>query len=112
VRHPDTVVAPARLWSAVIKYVTRAIGCQPGAVPDEACAWPDDDNPDSWGDLFECLFQGHDALLLYDMPASSAESVIDGVNLHPSQWVAEFGLPIWVPERPDSSDDPADSGNR
>jgi hypothetical protein len=87
-------------------------GCQPGAVPDEACAWPDDDNPDSWGDLFECLFQGHDALLLYDMPASSAESVIDGVNLHPSQWVAEFGLPIWVPERPDSSDDPADSGNR
>ncbi len=38
--------------------------------------------------------RGHDALLLYDMPAASAEFVIDGVNLHPSQWVAEFGLPI------------------
>jgi len=60
-------------------------------------------NPRGWADLFELLFQDHDVLMLYDMPAQTTESAAGAVNLDPSRWFSfsEFTLPYPVPDRPD-----------
>jgi hypothetical protein len=68
----------------------RAAVADTGSPPNEACGWPDSANPRGWGDLFEFLFQDHDVLMLYDMPAEGAESAAGAVNL----------LPFSVPDRP------------
>lgn len=55
--------------------------------------------PDDWADLFEILFQDHDILLLYDMPAEAAETAIDAANLRVEEWFTEFDHPYTVPTR-------------
>jgi hypothetical protein len=78
----------------------RAAVADTGSPANRACAWPDSINPRGWGDVFEFLFQDHDVLMLYDMPAQVAESAAGAVNLDPARWFTEFGLPYSVPDRP------------
>ena len=47
--------------------------------------------------MFEFLFQDHGVLMLYDMPAQSAESAAGAVNLDPSRWFSEFSPPLPCP---------------
>ena len=56
--------------------------------------------PRGWGDLFEFVFQDHDVLMLYDMPAQEAESAAGAVNVDPARWFTEFSLPYPVPDGP------------
>lgn len=58
------------------------------------------DRAHRWYDLFEYLLQDHDVLILYDMPADVAESIVTAVNLDPRRWFSEFTLPYPVPDRP------------
>lgn len=65
-----------------------------------ALAWPEDeDDPDTWGDLNEYLFQDHDVLMLYDLPADAIHELARGVNLNPESWFTEFTLPFPTPAR-------------
>lgn len=74
----------------------RAAVTDTGLPVEEAFEWPDESNPVGWGDLLEGLFQDHDVLMLYEIPA---DGVADGVNLAPQSWFSDFGAPFPVPDR-------------
>lgn len=74
----------------------RAAVADTGLAVEEAFEWPDESNPGGWGDLLDGLFQDHDVLMLYEIPA---EGVADGVNLAPQSWFSDFGAPFPVPDR-------------
>ena len=84
----------------VLHLILRRAAAADGCSPDQVESWPTEPDDPGWGDLFECLFQDHDVLMLYDMPAQSAEAAAGGVNLDPPRWFSEFGLPYPVPDRP------------
>ncbi|HEY9313784.1 hypothetical protein [Williamsia sp.] len=102
----------ARRWGAPVPRCTgeemvlhlilhRAAAADTGLPLPDALEWPDDpDDPDTWGDLTEYLFQDEDVLTLYDMPAEAIADIVGGVNLTPTEWFTEFTTPFPVPGRP------------
>lgn len=58
-----------------------------------------DPDRSGWDELDEVLFQDHDVLMLYDMPAKVIDGQFRGVNLEPERWFSEFTLPHPAPER-------------
>ncbi|NED65883.1 hypothetical protein G3I15_33655 [Streptomyces sp. SID10244] len=59
-----------------------------------------DSDRSGWDELGEVLFQDHDVLMLYDVPADIIDNQFRGVNLEPEKWFTEFTLPHPAPERP------------
>jgi hypothetical protein len=62
--------------------------------------WPGEPHRpgDGWGDLFECLFQDHDVLMLYDLPKADMDD-LRCVNIDPQRWFSPFELPFPTPPR-------------
>ena len=82
----------------VLHLILRRAAIADTSLPtNQACAGPHSADPRGWGDLFEFLFQDHGVLMLYDMPAQSAESAAGAVNLDPSRWFSEFSPPLPCP---------------
>jgi hypothetical protein len=79
----------------------RAAAADTGLPVPEALEWPEDpDDPDTWGDLTEYLFQDEDVLTLYELPAEAIADIVGGVNLMPVEWFTEFTTPFPTPDRP------------
>lgn len=78
----------------------RAAAADTGLSLGQAVQWPEDpDNPDTWGDLAEYLFQDDDVLTLYDLPTDAITDIVDGVHLTPTEWFTEFTTPFPMPDR-------------
>ncbi|ORM37534.1 hypothetical protein [Williamsia sp. 1135] len=81
--------------------VGRAAAADTGLPATQAMVWSGNpDDPDTWGDLSVDLFQDHDVLTLYDVPAEAVTELVGGVNLAPAEWFTEFSTPYPLPDRP------------
>lgn len=81
--------------------VDRAAAADTGLPATQAMAWSGNpDDPDTWGDLSVDLFQDHDVLTLYDVPAEAVTKLVGGVNLEPVEWFTAFDTAFPVPDRP------------
>lgn len=80
----------------ILRRAATADGCPPNRVED----WPDEPHRpgDGWGDLFDCLFQDHDVLMLYDLPEADMDD-LRCVNIDPQHWFSPFELPFPTPPR-------------
>jgi hypothetical protein len=80
----------------ILRRAAAADGCPPNRVED----WPGEPHRpgDGWGDLFECLFQDHDVLMLYDLPKADMDD-LRCVNIDPQRWFSPFELPFPTPPR-------------
>jgi hypothetical protein len=78
----------------ILRRAAAAGGCPTNQIE----TWPAESDDPGWGDLFACLFQDQDVLMLYDAPKYGMKDM-GGVNMEPSRWFSEFGLPYPVPER-------------